>query len=492
MSKKSSFKETRQKIGIPVKRYTLKEATRRFGIPIRKLTFLIRKDIIEPVIADGKILISEAELLRYRSLPPKEKEKHQASFLKTLGPGLITGASDDDPSGIGTYSTVGSTYGLGLTWLALYLLPMQTAIQETVARIGIVTEKGLTGALAKNYGKKILFPLILILLIANTINIGADIGAMVASFQLLIPVNFYIGAIVLTLTMIFLEVAIPYHKYSKVLKWLTISLVAYIITGFVIHPDWTAVFKSIVIPKISFNVGFIAAMVAVMGTTITPYLFFWQASEEVEDERDKGILSEHHVLAVKKEIHEMRQDTFAGFTLANIVFLFIVITTAFVLFNHGIRDINSAADAAEALKPLAGNFAYLLFTLGIVGTGLLAVPVLAGSSAYAIAELLKWHEGLSKKYSKAKGFYGVIIWSMLIGLSMNFIGINPIKALYYAAIVNGIAAPILMYFILKIGKDKKIMGSFTNPRWVNIWGYFGTLLMGVSAIDLIILLLLGK
>jgi Mn2+/Fe2+ NRAMP family transporter len=471
--------------------YTLKEASKKFNIPVRRLTFLIRKDIIVPIVKDGKILISSAEIHRYLSLSKEEKSKHHVSFLKTLGPGLITGASDDDPSGIGTYSTVGATYGLGLAWLALYLLPIQTAIQETVARIGIVTGKGLTGALAKNYGKRVLFPLILVLLIANTVNIGADIGAMVASFQLLMPINFYIGAIVFTLVMIFLEVAIPYHKYAKVLKWLTISLVAYIITGFVIKPDWTMVAKSIVIPKIVFDTGFIAAMVAVMGTTITPYLFFWQASEEVEEERDKGILSEHHVLATKREISEMRKDTFAGFTLANIVFLFIVITTAFVLFNHGIRNINSAADAALALEPLAGHFAYLLFALGIVGTGLLAVPVLAGSSAYAISELFKWHEGLSKKYSKAKGFYGVIIWSMLIGLTMNFIGINPIKALYYSAIVNGIAAPILMYFILKIGKDKKIMGSFTNPKWVNIWGHFGTLLMGISAIVLILLLIIG-
>jgi Mn2+/Fe2+ NRAMP family transporter len=475
-----------------MKNYTLKEAQKKFGIPVRKLSFLIRKDIIEPIVESGKLLVPEMEIERYLALPKETKNKHHVSYLKTLGPGLITGASDDDPSGIGTYSTVGSTYGLGLSWLALYLLPMMTAIQETVARIGIVTEKGLAGAIGKHYGRKILYPLILLLLIANTVNIGADIGAMVASAQLLVPVNFYVGAIALTIFMILLEVFMPYHKYAKVLKWLTLSLVAYIITGFVIKPDWFAVIRSLAIPKVSINAAFLAAMVAVMGTTITPYLFFWQASEEVEEERDKKVLSDHTKIATSREIREMRKDTFSGMAIANVVFLFIIITTAFVLNKHGITTVDSAQKAALALKPLAGNMASLLFTVGIFGVGLLAVPVLAGASAYAIAELFKWREGLNRRYSKAKGFYGVIIASMLVGLAMNFVGINPIKALYYAAIVNGAIAPILMFFIFKIGRDKKIMGDFTSPRWVNFWGYIATALMGVSAIALFILLLMGK
>ncbi len=475
-----------------MKKYTLKEVQREFGIPVRKLSFLIRKDIIEPVVDGGKLLISEIEIKRYLALPKETKNKDHVSYLKTLGPGLITGASDDDPSGIGTYSTVGSTYGLGLTWLALYLLPMMTAIQETVARIGIVTEKGLAGAIGKHYGRRILYPLIFLLLIANTVNIGADIGAMVASAQLLVPINFYIGAIILTVSMILLEVLMPYHKYAKILKWLTLSLVAYIITGFVIRPDWIQVVRSLAIPKITLNAAFLAAMVAVMGTTITPYLFFWQASEEVEDERDKKVLADHTKIATNREIKEMRKDTFAGMAIANVVFLFIIITTAFVLNKHGITNIDSAQKAALALKPLAGNMAYLLFTVGIFGVGLLAVPVLAGASAYAISELFKWREGLNRKYSRAKGFYGVIIASMLVGLGMNFVGINPIKALYYAAIVNGTIAPILMFFIFKIGRDKKIMGEFVSPRWVNFWGYLATALMGISAIALFIFLALGK
>lgn len=475
-----------------MKNYTLKQVESKFNIPIRKLTYLIRHDYIEPKVEGKQLLLSEAEIKKYLALPTKTKKNHHDSFLKTLGPGIITGASDDDPSGIGTYSSVGAQYGLGLSWLSLYLLPMNTAVQETVARIGIVTGKGLAGVMKKHYSKKVLYVLISLLVIANTVNIGADIGAMVSSFQLLVPINFTIGAILLTLFMLLLEVLFPYHRYAKVLKWLTVSLFAYIFTGIIIHPNWLAVGKSLVIPKVVFDTSFFAALVAVMGTTISPYLFFWQASEEVEEELDKGTLQDHHALAYRKEIKAMRKDTFAGMILANVVFLFIVVTTAFVLHANGITHIDSAAQAAMALKPLAGNFAYLLFTVGIFGVGLLSVPVLAGSSAYAMSEILGWKEGLNRKLNKAKGFYGIIIISMFVGLGINFIGINPIRALYYAAIVNGLASPLLMYYIFKIGRNKKIMGQFTSPRWVNFWGYVATILMGVSAISLIVFLLLGK
>jgi NRAMP (natural resistance-associated macrophage protein)-like metal ion transporter len=475
-----------------MKNLSLKEIEKEFGLPVRKVAFLIRKGIINSVVDGGKILLTDAELMRYFDLSETEKKKHHVSYLKTLGPGLVTGASDDDPSGIGTYSTAGSTYGLSLNWLALYLLPMMTAVQETVARIGIVTGKGLSGAIGKQYGRKILYPLVILLVVANTINIGADIGAMVASAQLLVPVNFYLGAIILTLFMLLLEIKFSYHRYSKILKWLTASLLGYIVTMVIIKPDWVEVAKSLVVPTIQFNAGFIATMVAVMGTTISPYLFFWQASEEVEEEKDKGVLSDHRTAVVNREIKEMRKDTIAGMSYATIVFFSIVVTTAFVLNEHGITNIESAAQAAAALEPLAGQFASLLFTVGIFGVGLLAVPVLAGASAYGIAELFKWHEGLSKKYSQAKGFYGVIVGSMIIGLLMNFIGINPIKALYWAAVVNGVVAPILMYFIFKIGSDKKIMGDHTSPRWVRLWGWTATILMGTAAIVMFVLLALGK
>jgi Mn2+/Fe2+ NRAMP family transporter len=331
-----------------------------------------------------------------------------------------------------------------------------------------------------------------LLLIANTVNIGADIGAMAASMQLLVPVDFIVGVVGLTIAITALEILVPYHRYSKILKWLTVSLAAYIITGFLIRPDWGAVLRSLVIPRIQLNTGFLAAMVAVMGTTITPYLFFWQASEEVEQELDEGEIGDFRNTALTREIGEMRKDTYTGMALANIVFLFIVVTTAFVLHDNGITNVDSAAKAASALKPLAGNLASLLFTVGIFGVGLLAVPVLAGASAYAVAELFEWREGLSERFKSAKGFYLVIIGSMLAGMALNFVGINPIKALYYAAIVNGTIAPILMFLIFKIGRDEKVMGQFTSPRWVNVWGWVVTVLMGGSAIALFVFAALGK
>jgi NRAMP (natural resistance-associated macrophage protein)-like metal ion transporter len=295
-----------------MKIYTLKEIEKEFRLSPKKIYFLIKKDLIEPVIENGRIFISEAEIRRYLGLPEQDRKRHHTSFLKTLGPGVITGASDDDPSGIGTYSTVGARYGLALTWLALYLLPMMTAVQETCARIGIVTEKGLAGSINKRFGKKVIVVLVILLVIANTINIGADIGAMVASFQLLVPMNFAFGAILLTLIILLLEIKVSYHRYAKVLKWLTISLLSYILAAIIIQPNWFDVLKSLSIPKIQFNREYIAAMVAVMGTTISPYLFFWQTSEEVEEERDKKTLADHHKIAIRHEISDMRKDTLIG------------------------------------------------------------------------------------------------------------------------------------------------------------------------------------
>ncbi len=471
---------------------TLKEARRQFGIPVRKLAFLIRTGVLEAVLEGERLVVEGENLAAYLSQPRDVIRAHHVSYLKTLGPGLITGASDDDPSGIGTYSSVGSTYGLSLSWLAVYLLPMMIAVQETVARIGIVTQHGLARVIGRTYGKRVLYPIVALLLIANTVNIGADIGAMAASLQLLVPVSFLVIVVVLTLSMSALEILLPYHRYAPILKWLTVSLAAYIITGFIIRPDWFAVLRSLAVPRIQLNAAFLAAMVAVMGTTITPYLFFWQASEEVEEEQDKGEIGDFRVAAVKHELAEMRKDTYTGMALANVVFLFIIVTTAFVLHDHGITNVDSAQKAALALKPLAGNLASLLFTAGIFGVGLLAVPVLAGSSAYAVAELFSWHEGLSKRFDAAQGFYWVIIASMVLGMALNFIGINPIKALYYAAIVNGTIAPILMFFIFRIGRDEKVMGRFTSSRWVNIWGWVVTLLMGGSAIALVVFALLGR
>ena len=470
---------------------TLREAQRQYKIPTRKLLFLIRHGAIDATLDGDKLLVTEEALRDYLHQPKEVIREQHTPYLKTLGPGLITGASDDDPSGIGTYSQVGSAYGLGLVWMALYLLPMMIAIQETVARIGIVTQQGLAQVIGRRFGKVVLYPTVILLVIANTVNIGADIGAMVACLQLLFPLNFYIGIVGLTLFMTILEIFVPYHRYAPILKWLAFSLAAYIIAGFIIKPDWSVVLTNLVIPKIQFDTSFLAAMVAVMGTTITPYLFFWQASEEVEEKRDRGTIGDFHTVVINREIKEMHKDTYTGMLASEIVTLFIIMTTAFVLHDNGITDVDSAQKAAMALRPLAGDLAALLFTIGIFGVGLLSVPVLAGSSAYAVAELFRMNEGLDKRLRSAKGFYLIIAASMMIGLLLNLIGINPIKALYYAAILNGMIAPLLMVLILLIGRDKRVLGPFTNSRWTNAWGWVATALMGGGAIALIVFMIFG-
>lgn len=471
------------------KTFTLSEFRRELGIPLVFAGKLISWGLIKTIdAADGTLRITDEELLKAKEFlkDPWTKTK---LFIRSLGPGLITGASDDDPSGIGTYSSVGATFGFGLIWLALWLLPLMTAVQETCARIGIVTNKGLAGVLRKHYNSWIVGFIVLLLIIANTANIGADISAMTASVRLLMPsLNFTITAILLTIIIIILEVKIPYQNYAKILKWLTLSLLAYILTGFIIHPDWAMIFKDALIPDININKEYLFAIIAVFGTTISPYLFFWQTSEEVEENKFKIINKEDNKKVVLLDrISRMRTDVKTGMVLANIVFLFIVITTAKVLNSQGITTIESAEQAAMALKPLAGNQAFLLFALGIIGTGLLAVPVLAGSGAYALAELFHWKEGLGKKFSQAKSFYFVIIFSILIGLSLNFLNISPIKALYYSAFLNGVIAVPLLYVIMTIGNDKKIMSEETHPGWVKLFGwaafYFSliaTLLMIIS------------
>lgn len=471
--------------------YTPKDIQKEFGIPVRKTAYLIRTGLLEADLEDGNLSIGGQDLIDYVSQSHETVQRHHISYLKTLGPGLITGASDNDPSGIGTYTQIGSAYGLGLSWLALYLLPMMTAVQETVARIGIVTQRGLASVIEEHFGKKTLFPLVILLIIANTVNIGADLGAMVAALQLLVPVDFYIALVLLTIGIALLETFVPYHRYARILKWLTLSLFAYLITAFLIKPDWGAIGMNVIIPHIQLDTGFLVAAVATMGTTITPYLFFWQTSEEVEEKIDNGSLDDFRTTAIHLELHEMRKDTWFGMTLASIVFLSIVVTAAFVLNANGITDVGDAMTAAMALAPLAGNFASALFAVGIFGVGLLAVPVLAGASAYALAEMFGWKEGLGRKTRTAPAFYMVIVLSLLAGLVLNLVGVNPMKALYYAAILNGAIAPVLMFFIFRMGSDEKIVGPFTSATPVRVVGWIATVLMGVSAIVLIVLLATG-
>jgi Mn2+/Fe2+ NRAMP family transporter len=362
-----------------------------------------------------------------------------------------------------------------------------TAIQETCARIGIVTNKGLAGLLRKHYQNWVVATIVLLLIIANTANIGADIAAMTASVKLLAPsFNFTITAIIITLIIIILEVKIPYKNYAKILKWLTLSLLAYIITGFIIRPDWIGIFKTALVPDVTWNKDYIFAIIAVFGTTISPYLFFWQTSEEVEENKNKSLeIDKNKKLQLFNRIATMRTDTKTGMLLANVVFLFIVITTAKVLNANGITSIGSAEEAALALRPLAGDYAFLLFALGIIGTGLLAIPVLAGSGAYALAELFHWKEGLSKNFTQAKSFYMVIIISILVGLGLNFLGVSPIKALYYSAFLNGVIAVPLLYVIMIVGGDKKIMGAETHPGWVRFFGWMAFIFSAVAVIGVI-------
>lgn len=463
---------------------TLSEFRRELGISLILAKKLILWGEVEAVKAiDGTLRIAATEVLVARDLITSPWKKAYL-FVRALGPGLITGASDDDPSGIGTYSAVGAKFGLGIIWMAAWLLPMMLAIQETCARIGIVTNKGLAAVLKEHFKKRTVMGAVLLLMIANVVNIGADLGAMAASLNMVTNISYVWGAIFFAVVIILLEVFVQYHLYVKVLKWLTISVFAYIVAGFMTHPDWILIFKNSFIPHISFTKEYIFAMIAVFGTTITPYLFFWQASEEVED--GKMACASRKKSAVSKRVSRMRTDVNTGMILANIVFFFVVLTTANVLFANGITNIDSAQDAALALRPLAGDKAYLLFALGIIGTGLLAVPILAGSGAYALSELMSWNNGLEKEFSRARGFYLVIVFSILIGLGLNFLGINPIAALYWSAFLNGIIALPLLVVIMKIGGDKKIMGNETNPKWVGICGWLTVAVATVAVIGMVI------
>ena len=456
--------------------FTISEFRREVGIPLivaKKL--IVWGEIRAEKSLDGTIQIAEAEVLKIKKAL-KNPRKKIFLFFRSLGPGLITGVSDDDPSGIGTYSTVGAKFGLSILWMAVWLFPVMFAIQEACARIGIVTNKGLAKVLLKHYRKKIVLGIVSLLIIANVINIGADLGAMAASLKMIIGLNFYFGLVFFALLIILTEIYFGYHIYVKILKWLTISVLAYIITGFIINPNWLDIFKEAFIPQIKFSPEYIFAIIAVFGTSITPYLFFWQASEEVEDGKmiSNSKLKKY---SIHNRIGRMRTDVGTGMILANIVFFFIVITTAEVFFKNGITSIDSAEQAALALKPFGGQFAFLLFAFGIIGTGLLAVPVLAGSGAYALCEISNWREGLELKFSKAKGFYLIIATSIIVGMFLNFLKINPIMALYYAAFINGIIAIPLLIAIMIVGNDSKIMGKETHPAWVKFFGWFAIVFM---------------
>jgi NRAMP (natural resistance-associated macrophage protein)-like metal ion transporter len=410
-------------------------------------------------------------------------ERKLKKFFKSLGPGFITGASDDDPSGIATYSQTGAQFGLRQLWSTIFTLPFMIVIQEMCGRIGLVTGVGLSGIIRKHYSKKLLYSTISLLLIANTINIGADLGAMAAALQLVVPISFIILLISITVITLVLEIFVSYHVYVRILKYFALSLLAYVVTVFLIKIDWGMVAYHTFIPHISWNKEYIMNIVALLGTTISPYLFFWQANEEVEEEIEEGkitVSGKETPRITKSDIKNLRRDTWIGMIFSNLITFFIIVTAAVTLGARGITDIQTATDAALALRPF-GTAAFVLFTVGIIGTGLLTVPVLAGSASYAISEAFRWKTGLYRKVSQAHGFYGVITIATLVGLLVNFLHIPPFKMLYYTAVINGIIAVPLLIVILRIANNSQIMGKYVNSRASNILGWIITLVMTGAA-----------
>lgn len=410
-------------------------------------------------------------------------------FLRITGPGLITGAADDDPSGIATYSQTGAQFGYGQLWTALFLLPFMIAVQEACARIGLVTGKGIVAVVKQYYTEKLAVGVVILVLIANTINIGADIGAMAAAARLIVPVNFVILTLSFTAFVLLLEIFTTYKVYARILKWLALALLSYLITAFIVREPWQTVLKATFIPHFEFSFAFLFIITGVIGTTISPYMFFWEANEEVEEEREEHILRQKVLPKISwHHIKAMRLDNAMGMIVSNIVTWCIIVSTATVLHNHGITNIATSADAAKALEPLvhtfpnAGYIAKLIFSIGIIGLGLLAVPVLSGSASYAVSEAFNWRASLNYKLNRAHGFYGVITIATLIGLLINFVGIDPIKALVITAVINGVVAVPLIFLIAKIANNQKIMGEYKSGVLSNIFVWLTFAAMGVAAI----------
>ena len=408
----------------------------------------------------------------------KSKSNKLTRFWKLLGPGLVTGASDDDPSGIATYSQAGAAFGLSTLWTAILAFPLMAAIQKMCAKIGLVTKQGLTGTLKKHYPKPILYVMLVFSFPAIVLNIGADIAGMGAVGNLLFPsIDATYFSVVFTVILLALIIYLPYQKIASILKYLCIVMLVYFIVPFLYKQDFKEILKATFIPTIRFDKEFIAILVGILGTTISPYLFFWQASVEVEEMKSR----KKQLMVNKKIINDMKQDVDFGMSFSGLVMFFIILTTGTVLFKAGVHQIDTVEQAAMALKPLAGNMAYLLFAVGVIGTGLIAIPVLCGSVSYIFAETFEWEQGLDKKFHEAKAFYVIIAISLVLGLSLNYIGISPIDALIYTAILYGLTAPVLIAIILHISNNKKIMGEFVNSRTTNILGFAALIIMTAAA-----------
>jgi NRAMP (natural resistance-associated macrophage protein)-like metal ion transporter len=426
-----------------------------------------------------------------KNLPAKNAEKGKVSNLlkrsfAVLGPGLITGAADDDPSGISTYSVAGAAYGYATLWIALLTFPLMAAIQLMCARLGMVTGSGLAAAVRTYYPRWVLWGACSILVVANVINIGADLGGMAEATQLITGIRPLVWIPVYAFLIIGLLFWGSYKLIAKIFKWLTLVLFAYVLASFYAHVDWRHALAVTFVPHLEWSRGFLAVLVAILGTTISPYLFFWQAAEEVEEERAKGRTPEQSKGATRAELRTARADTIAGMLFSNLIMYFIILTTAATLHAHGQTDITTAQQAAEALRPLAGNGAYLLFTLGLIGTGMLGVPVLVGSCAYAVAEGAGWRGSMADKPRDAGKFYAVMAVAMALGLVLNFAGFNAVKMLFWSAVINGLLAPPLILLVILLTSSHKVMGKRVNPPLLRYLGWATFAVMTAAAAGMII------
>jgi NRAMP (natural resistance-associated macrophage protein)-like metal ion transporter len=408
----------------------------------------------------------------------KSLTKKLQSFWKKVGPGLVTGASDDDPSGIATYSQAGAAFGLNTLWTAIVAFPLMAVIQQMCAKIGLVTSQGLTGTLKKNYPRWVLYVMLLFSFPAIVLNIGADIAGMGAVGNLLFPtIDQSYFSVMFTVILLIMIVYLPYQRMASLLKNLCVVMLVYFIVPFLYKQDISAIIKATFIPSFEWSKAYLMVLVGILGTTISPYLFFWQASVEVEEMKSR----KKHLIVNKKIIHEMKNDVDFGMAISGLVMYFIILTTGSVLFPAGVTQIDTVEQAALALKPLAGDMTYLLFAIGVIGTGLIAIPVLSGSLSYIFTETFGWEQGLDKKFHEARGFYVIIAISLLVGLSINYIGLSPIKALIYTAILYGLTAPVLIGIILHISNNKSVMGEFVNDRKTNLVGFAALIIMSAAA-----------
>jgi len=402
-----------------------------------------------------------------------------------LGPGLITGAADDDPSGIATFSVTGASFGYRPLWTALFLFPLMLGVQMMCARLGKVTGRGLAAGIRRRYSHLVLWFACSLLAVANVINIGADLGGMGDATRMAAGGNAIAWTLMYGIVILALLFWSSYRQIARIFKWLTLVLFAYVITAFLARPDWSAVLRATFVPQIQWSRGFLAVLVALLGTNISPYLFFWQSAQEVEEERSMGrVTVKQRQGATDEELHDSRNDVATGMFFSNFVMYFIILTTAATLHAHGITRIESARQAAEALRPLAGDGAYWLFTLGLIGTGMLGVPVLAGSSAYAISEAMAWGASLDKKPDKAPRFYAVLVAAMVVGLCLVYAKVNAVKMLFWSAIANGVLAPPLIVLVVLLTSDRRVMGERVNPRWLVFLGWVAAAVTGAAAVSM--------